>query len=280
MTEWHPYTEGRKQHTVVGNLLIARNIYSPQLKNERNLLVWLPPSYGTTDKHYPVLYMHDGDNLFDAYATDFGEWQIDEALITLAEEGIEIIIVGIPNMGEKRFNEYCPFDDIKPAMGDTYLDFIINTIKPMIDEDYHTLPAPAHTGIAGSSMGGLISLYGFLKYPDVFGMCGAFSPVFWYNDNALYQTIQTYATGHGRVYLDIGTQEGEVYAYLVSNKSTPDEAAHSVYRDGVRQLRDGLMQKGYSANLLYVEDEGARHNEYAWAKRLPDSFRFLFKERV
>ena len=286
MTTWYSYTQGREKHTVLGDLCITENVHSSQLDNERNLLVWLPPSYATTDKRFPVLYMHDGDNLFDAHATIYGEWQVDETLTTLADEGMEAIVVGIPNIGHVRFSEYSPFEADLPGvedrilgLGDAYLSFIIDSIKPMIDAEFRTLPDSANTCIAGSSMGGLISLYGFLKHPDVFGMCGSFSPVFWIKDDALLQTVQAHATGHGRVYLDVGTQEGEVYAYLTTGQPPVDDVPHHAYRDGVRHLRDGLLEKGYTDNLLYVEDEGALHNEFAWAKRLPEALRFLFKDQ-
>lgn len=275
MTNWRSYTQERENHTIVGELLITDRVYSPQLHNHRNLLVWLPPSYRDNDRRFPVIYMHDGDNLFDENATPYGEWQVDETLTQLAEDGMEAIVVGIPNMAEMRFSEYCPFDEVKPALGDAYLRFIVDTIKPMIDADFRTQREAASAAIFGSSMGGLISLYGFLKYPNVFGLCGAFSPVFWFNGDALYQTVLAEAIGNGRVYLDVGTKEGEVYGALVSHGPISDDAAHDAYRDGVRHLRDGLLHKGYARNLLYVEDEDALHNESAWAKRLPGAFRFL-----
>lgn len=282
MRIWRSYTQGRKKHTVTGDLRIVERVYSPQLDNARHVLVWLPPSYAATNRRFPVLYMHDGDNLFDAHATAYGEWQVDEVLTALADEGVEAIVVGIPNIGHVRFSEYSPFTGELPGLdyrilglGDAYLRFITDTIKPMIDADFRTLPHSVNTCIAGSSMGGLISLYGFLKHPCVFGMCGSFSPVFWIDGDALYQAVQTHATGHGRVYLDVGTQEGEVYAYLTTGHAPVGDESHHAYRDGVRHLRDGLLERGYADNLLYIEDEGALHNEFAWAKRLPDALRFL-----
>lgn len=277
MSNWRSYTKNREKHTVSGELLIIDEVYSPQLDNRRHIYVWLPPSYRSSEKRFPVLYMHDGDNLFDAYATTGSEWHVDETLTTLAEDGIEAVVVGIPNMGMMRMSEYCPFDEIQPNLGDDYLQFLVETIKPMIDSDFRTLSDKAHTGIAGSSMGGLISLYGFLKYADVFGFCGSFSPVFWYNADSLYQMVLAQADGAGRVFIDVGTHEGIVYANLVSETapfygSDPNDA----YRDGVRQLRDGLFEKGYTdETLLYIEEVCGHHNEYMWASHLPDALRFI-----
>lgn len=282
MTDWQTYTEHRDEHSVVGELLIRESIYSVQLNNQRHLLVWLPPSYRTTEKRYPVIYMHDGDNLFDKVVSHSGEWCVDETLTMLADHGIEAIVVGIPNMGNERYSEYSPYPHVERGIGrgDAYLRFVIETIKPLIDTDFRTLPDAENTGIAGSSMGGLISLYGFLQHPDIFGLCGAFSPVFWYGDGALYELIQSRSTGWGRVYLDVGGREGVVYAGLAKqSESLTEEAADLAYRDGVRLLRDQLQQRGYTDNLLYVEDDEAHHNEAAWANRLPGALRFLLQPR-
>lgn len=278
MSEWRSYTENKEKHTVSGELLIMDEVYSPQLDNTRHIYVWLPPSYRSNDKQFPVLYMHDGDNLFDAYSTTGSEWHVDETMTALAEESIEAIVVGIPNMGMMRMNEYCPFDEIQPNLGDAYLQFLVETIKPMIDRDFRTLPDKTNTGIAGSSMGGLISLYGFLKHDEVFGFCASFSPVFWYKgDDSLYQMVLAKADGTGQVFLDVGTKEGIVYQHLAS-ETAPfyDEDPDDAYRDGVRQLRDGLRERGYTdETLLYIEEECGHHNEYMWAKHLPDALRFI-----
>lgn len=279
MADWQSYTDQRGEHTVTGELLITQSIYSPQLQNQRHLLVWLPPSYRHSKRRYPVIYMHDGDNLFDRTVSYSGEWQVDESLTTLADEGLEAIVVGIPNMGDARFSEYSPYDSERgPGKADLYLQFLIETIKPLIDADFRTYTDAPHTGIVGSSMGGLISLYGFLQHPDVFWLCGSFSPVFWYGDHALYALIQNRATGQGRVYLDVGGREGTVYANLAADGKQMSEAqADNAYRDGVRRLHDELRQQGYDNNLLYVEDAAAQHNEAAWAQRLPAALIFLLQ---
>src|SRR5262245_44761431 len=179
MDNWRDYVDGRSDHTVVGTLKTLEGVYSPQLGNRRTLYVHLPPSYDTAGRRYPVLYMQDGQNLFDEPLSYAGEWRVDETMAALSDEGIEAIVVGIQNMGARRIDEYSPFRDRrlrKGGRGDQYLSFVARTVKPLIDRDFRTLPERATTGILGSSMGGLISLYAFFACPEVFGFAGAMSP--------------------------------------------------------------------------------------------------------
>ena len=184
MSHWLDYqtTKANNGHTVVGNLKVLDSLYSPQLDNQRDIFVYLPPSYASSDRHFPVLYMHDGQNLFDAETSFAGEWQVDESMELLSEEGIEAIVVGIPNAGNDRLDEYSPFamSNLGGGKGDSYLEFIVQTLKPLIDVDFRTLPDRENTSILGSSMGGLISLYAFFRYPNIFGAAGAMSPAFWF----------------------------------------------------------------------------------------------------
>lgn len=273
MSEWQSYNV--ENHTVVGDLRFYPGLHSPQLDNRRNVLVWLPDGYATSDQRYPVVYMHDGQNLFDERTSYAGEWRVDETMQALASEGYAAIIVGLPNQGELRRSEYNPYP---PCSGDAYIRFITETVKPLIDSTFRTQPDVAHTGIAGSSMGGLISLYGFLCYPAVFGFCGAFSTAFWFGNSGILNTIDESATGHGKIYLDVGTREGPTLAYTVS----PDDLDKMgkldlAYLNGVRHIRAALLESGYvePETLLYIEDEGAMHRENEWARRLPDALRFL-----
>ena len=240
--------------STVGQLEAWPLVYSPQLDRARNVVVWLPQSYARNRKRYPVLYMHDGQNLFDR-ATSFAnvEWEVDETMTTLADEGIEAIVVGLWNT-ETRMSEYNPFPGWWNGTGDTYIDFIVDTLKPMIDGAYRTQTAREHTGIMGSSMGGLISAYAFFKRPDVFGVCGALSPAFWIGSGAMHDFVRKSEFVPGRVYIDHGTRE-----YSPS------------------KMRDVLTAKGYRLDhdLRYVREEGGEHNEAAWARRLPGALRFL-----
>jgi predicted alpha/beta superfamily hydrolase len=284
MTSWLRYTDTVEQHTVVGDLHILKEFHSPQLDNRRDVYVWLPPSYAdSADKRYPVIYMHDGQNLFDAHTSYAGEWCVDETMIALAAEGLEAIIVALPNNADRRL-EYSPYPSgVAPehdGRGDKYIAFITDTVKPMIDEEFRTLPDAAHTGIAGSSMGGLISLYALLRRPDVFSVCGAFSPAYWFGNAGLSRSVAELATGYGKVYMDIGTKEGYIFKGIPAPFGVQTNDGDNAYLEGVRRLRDGLILRGYRAgeSLLYVEEKDALHNEAAWARRLPDAMRWLLKQ--
>jgi predicted alpha/beta superfamily hydrolase len=261
--EWETYPgeQDEGEHTVAGTVKILRGVQSPELENVRDLLAYLPPSYGDGERRYPVIYMHDGQNLFDAATSFGGEWRVDETMEELAAEGVEAIVIGVPNMGEERCEEYSPWVDAKAGggCGDDYLEFLVRTVKPLVDESFRTLPGRATTGIAGSSMGGLISLYGFFSHPDVFGFAGVMSPSLWFAERAVFAFVESAPSGQGRVYLDVGTREGE---------ATLADA---------RRLRDLLERKGYvpGDRLLYVEDEGAGHTESAWAERFGKAMRLM-----
>jgi len=261
--EWrrYPLDPADEGHTVVGNLMVLNRFHSPRLGNQRDLLVYLPPSYSEGDRRYPVIYMHDGQNLFDE-ATSFGEeWRVDDTMEALGQEGLEALVVGVPNAGEHRCDEYSPFEDAENGggKGDLYLGFLTDTLKPLIDRDFRTLPGREHTVIAGSSMGGLISLYAFLRRPDVFGAAGVMSPSLWFADRAVLDFAEQTPVPRGVLYLDVGTLEGE--------NTVAD----------VRRLRDALLEGGYEEgrDLMYVEQEGAGHTEAAWRARFSHAVPFL-----
>ncbi|MEQ8672458.1 MAG: alpha/beta hydrolase-fold protein [Aggregatilineales bacterium] len=277
MTDWVDYHTLRPDNTVSGNVKILQQFYSPELSNRRDLLVYLPPSYDQSpEKSYPVLYMHDGQNLFDGHTSYVGEWHVDETMQKLAtEENIEVIVVGIPNMEQDRLHEYSPFKDRRSlGWGNTYMRFLVDSVKPVIDRDFRTLPDRDNTGIAGSSMGGLISLYGYFKYKDVFGIAGVISPALWFGEGAIYQYVEEAKFVPGKVYIDVGTHE----SVLIKAKDQTYGYDVPRYVISVRKMRDLLERKGYieDQNLLYVEDEGAVHNEKDWARRFPDIMRFLY----
>jgi predicted alpha/beta superfamily hydrolase len=280
MDSWRPYRGQARGQTVTGDLRVYRGLCSPQLDNRRDVLAWLPESYGRGEERYPVLYMQDGQNLFDAYASHSGEWRVDETMTELGREGCEAIVVGVPNQGELRMVEYDPYPSTRrgrpDGRGEAYLDFIMETVKPLIDASFRTRPGPEWTGIAGSSMGGLISVYGFLVHPERFGLCGAFSTAYWPGDHGLVRTVEARATGRGRLYLDVGTCEGRVLAGH-GRRPRARRRLDEAYVAGVRALRDGLVAHGYrpGESLMYVEEAGAVHDEEAWARRLPAAVRFL-----
>lgn len=244
-----------------GSLKVLRRLHSPQLGNERDIFVYLPPSYATGDSRYPVIYMHDGQNLFDARTSFAGEWNVDGTIDYASNEGIEAIVVGVPNIGAERANEYSPFDDPKHGRGkgDAYLSFITDTLKPTIDADFRTQPDRDATGIAGSSMGGLISLYALFQRPDVFGFAGVMSPALWYGERKVFEYLAKSRKVDGRIYVDVGTKEG------------------SQEMQDVIRLRETLVELGYvpGQDMLCMIDLGAGHNEAAWARRVGKQLRFF-----
>lgn len=278
-TQWQDYYQQyyeQHRHTVVGHVKIAKDVESPQLNNRRDILLYLPPSYASSNKRYPVLYMHDGYNLFDEATSYIGEWQVDETMEWLsANEGLEAIVVGIPNMGAARIDEYSPFIDKRygGGRGNDYLAFIVQTLKPMIDGRFRTLPDKRHTGIMGSSMGGLISLYGFFEYPATFGFAGIMSPSVWFAQNSIFTYLEQALFQQGKIYLDAGTREMGGF--------WPDQqmliSRSREYYGSVRYLKRLLVKKGYrpTRNLLHIEAKGDSHAEAAWAKRLPNAIRFF-----
>lgn len=274
---WHDYATlfPHGKHTVVGNLKVFTDLHSPQLGNRRNLLVYLPPSYAQDDRRYPVLYMHDGQNLFDAATSYAGEWQVDETMERLSAEGIEAIVVGVPNMGEERLSEYSPFPDARRGggRGERYLAFLTDTVKPLIDRDFRTRPERAGTGLMGSSMGGLISLYAFFRRRETFGFAGVMSPAFWFGGEAIFEYVRSCPFTPGRIYLDIGTQESS--GSLLDRLTF--QAAARRYRNDAEAMYRLLATKGYrlGRDLRFVEERGAGHNEAVWARRLPAALRFL-----
>lgn len=249
------YTGHTPGHTVSGAVVVLPGVYSPQLDNQRDLLVYLPPGYAAGHDRYPVVYMQDGQNLFDS-ATAFGgqEWQVDETLEALSVEGLAAIVVGLPHMGPARLAEYNPFP-ARGGRGEAYLDFVVQTVKPLIDGAFRTQPEREATGVLGSSMGGLISVYGFFRHSAVFGFAGGLSPAFWYAGRNLYAFLQRSPRVPGRLYLDRGSRE----------------------RGVAKRMAELLVRRGYvlGRDLCYVEEEGAEHTESAWARRLPNALRFL-----
>lgn len=236
------------------------DVWSPQFRNRRDVDVYLPASYAGS-RRFPVVYMQDGQNLSDPAAAFAGTWQLGEVLQALAASGIEPIVVGVHNTND-RLEEYSPFAHPKHGGGDgdAYLSFLADTLKPRIDRLFRTKRSAAQTAIAGSSMGGLISLYGWLRRPDVFGLSMVMSPSLWFGRDALFEFIESVRVPPGRVYLDAGTAEGA-----------------GTLRDA-RAMRSLLERKGLARGdrLKYVEDRGGRHEEAAWSRRLEGAFEFMF----
>ncbi|MEP7273700.1 MAG: alpha/beta hydrolase-fold protein [Acidobacteriota bacterium] len=269
MTDPHRYAPTGSEHTLTGNFRMHPDFRSQFLAHDRNLLVYLPPGYEhETNRRYPVFYLHDGQNLFDgATSYVFGqEWGVDETVEALVSMGeIEpLIVVGIYNTGENRLEEYTPTFDSrfkKGGQAHSYGRMLVEEIKPMIDGIYRTLPGPDHTGLGGSSLGGLVSMHLALKYPTVYGKLMAMSPSVWWDRGMIIKQVQALRVKPStRVWLDIGTREGKFTAR------------------NVRDLRDALSDKGWRLgdDLSYFEAKNALHNELAWGRRVDQALRFLF----
>ncbi|WP_338766370.1 alpha/beta hydrolase-fold protein [Massilia sp. METH4] len=245
-----------------GRLEIVDKFASPQLGNERKLRIWLPAGYDRDGgKRYPVLYMHDGQNLYDPKTAYSVEWNIDEVVDRLAKGGDmrEIIVVGIDNTPERNA-EYTPCCDAWYGGGKVaqYARFVVDSVKPYIDGRYRTLPDQANTAVMGSSFGGLASLYLAQHHPDVFGQAGIVSGSFWWNGGTLVATAPRAATTPVRLYVDAGTAMDGVEATRAFRQA--------IIRNGWREGRD----------LLYVEDEGGLHNERDWAGRVHRALTWFF----
>jgi predicted alpha/beta superfamily hydrolase len=238
-------------------------VWSPQLRNHRTVDVYLPPSYGEGRRRYPAVYMQDGQNLADPNVAFAGNtWGLEDGLAWLAERGIEPIMVGVWN-NESRLAEYSPFPDPKHGGGDgdRYARFLIETLKPRIDAEFRTRKDRDSTAIGGSSMGGLISLYTFLRRPSPFGRVLVMSPSIWFGNAQILALVERARTTRGKLYLDVGTAEGT---------QTLTQA---------RALNRLLRRKGYRReNLWYRESERGRHTEADWAWRWPQALEFLLAE--
>ena len=236
---------------------------SRELGNSRDLTIYLPPGYARAGGGYPVIYMQDGQNLFDPMTSFAEPWRIDDAMRREAAHGVHAIIVGIPNMGKDRIAEYSPFVDAKVGggKGDLYIDWIVGTVKPLLDRRFHTRPERQYTGIAGSSMGGLISLYAYLREPATFGSVAVMSPSLWFAQRSIFSTLA--ASGHypGRIYLDIGHREG------------------AAALEDARRMRAALVAKGYEEGreLKWVEDPDGRHSEVDWGRRFGPAVSFMLR---
>ena len=233
-------------------------IEAPQLQTSKKIWLYLPHNYETSEKKYPVIYMHDGQNLFDDKTAFAGEWRVDETLDSLKAE---VIIVGIESSNEKRMDELTPFPNEKYGGGkaDTYLDFIVTTLKHHIDTNYRTKTGKMNTAIAGSSLGGLVSYYAVLKYPNVFGKAAIFSPSFWFT-NDIYTLTENTKKLNTKLYFLCGDSESETMV------------------NDMNKMVDLVNDKRCSCMHLTkkVIVAGGKHNEKLWSKEFGKAYLWLF----
>ncbi|MEO7291584.1 MAG: alpha/beta hydrolase-fold protein [Ginsengibacter sp.] len=256
---WNDDFKTERKHTASSHVSILDSAFNmPQLNRTRRIWIYLPADYATTKKRFPVIYMHDGRNLFDEATSGFGEWGVDECLDSLFKQGKkECIVIGIDN-GAKRMNEYNPYE-LKPygnGEGDKYVDFLANTLKPYVDKNFRTLSNKKNTFIAGSSMGGLISLYAVIKYPSVFGGAGIFSPAFWTAPKLEDELNKTPKKINSKLYFYAGGKESDI---MIPN---------------MQKIEADI--KAISSSKIYERtDADAKHNEAAWRKYFPEFYKWI-----
>ncbi len=248
------------QKSTASKQISTFTIEAPQQKTSRKIWVYLPKNYSNSTKKYPVIYMHDGQNLFDVTTSYLGEWNVDETLDSI---NAQVIIIGIEHGGDKRIDELTPFKNEKYNGGnaDNYLNFIVSTLKPHIDKSYRTKTNANNTALFGSSLGGLVSFYGALKYPKVFGKVGCFSPSFWFNRKEINELMKNTVTFKTKIYFMCGENEGDddvirdlnAIEYLVNTK-----------RCECKMLNKKVIVKG------------GQHNEKLWREGFKKAYLWLF----
>lgn len=253
-----------KKSTATSNVfLLKKEFVIPGLKAiSHKVWIYLPPNYDKTSKKYPVIYMHDAQNLFDAATSYAGEWEVDETLNKLYEKtGKGFIVVGIENGGEERINEYTPWKNKKygGGKGEFYVDFIAKTLKPYIDDNYRTKKQQKHTGLIGSSLGGLISYYGGLQYPKTFGKIGALSTSFWYSEKVVDFAKEKGNLKNVKLFLLVGGKEG-------------DDTDKDTQKMGKLLLKTGFKPKNLKTK---INPEG-KHNEAFWSNEFLEVVTWLY----
>lgn len=264
---WEGQSPGGNSGTAAVNVsVISEEFFIPQLDRYRRVWLYLPPDYAISTKRYPVLYMQDGQNLFDRSTSFSGEWEVDETLNRLFNEGDPgIIVVGVDNGGATRIEEYTPWPNPEYGGGDgaQYVSFIVETLKPYIDAHYRTLPDQETTGIMGSSLGGLISLFAATEHQETFGRVGVFSPSLWFSPQAY-----THISEKGKDY--------DIRFYLMAGKSES-----STMEPDLIALYNNLLEAGFQPDELYLKllNDGA-HSEWFWAREFAAAYIWLFAEET
>ncbi|MCK0123445.1 alpha/beta hydrolase-fold protein [Gelidibacter sp. F2691] len=257
-TAWS--TLGHGQHTLSPQVY-KFTIEAPQLGTEKQIWIYLPKDYSENSAHYPTMYMHDAQNLFDAATSYAGEWEIDEYLD--AKASMSAIIIGVEHGNAQRMNELTPYANQNYGGGhaDAYLEFIIHTLKPHIDSTYRTLEKAESTSIFGSSLGGLLSFYAILKYPEVFGSAGVFSGSFWFNPEIFELVASSQVSKNSRFYFLAGSAE--------SDTMVP-------YQEKMVGL---LLEKEVPQHhLKNITIKGGQHNETLWRENFPQAYTWLMSK--
>ncbi|MBC7883858.1 MAG: alpha/beta hydrolase [Saprospiraceae bacterium] len=246
--------------------ILSDSFQIPQLNRKRKIWVYLPKDYHTAQSRYPVLYMHDAQNLFDIKTSFSGEWRIDESLDSMNIAGDPgCIVIGIENGGSLRLNEYSPWVNTQygGGEGDEYTAFIVETLKPYIDANFRTLTDNENTGIMGSSMGGLISTYAGIAYPEVFGKVGAFSSAYWFSEESYLQPVNTKVNEESYFYMIAGAQEGG------NQVGDMDRMASVLKSNGAKTI-----------NVNANSHLDGKHSEWYWAREFPKAYKWMFEKKT
>lgn len=248
------------QQSTASKQVSTFTIEAPQLNGTKKIWVYLPKDYTSSTKKYPVIYMHDGQNLFDATTSYVGEWNVDEILDSI---NAKAIVIGIEHGGDKRIEELTPFKHEKYGGGkaDAYLEFIVNTLKPKIDATYRTKTGKKNTAIFGSSLGGLVSFYAAIKYPETFGKVGCFSPSFWFGRNEMNDLLAKTKDFDTKIYFLCGDNEGD--ADVIPDMKNVEHWVNTK-RCECKKLNKEVIVKG------------GQHNEKLWRENFKKAYLWLF----
>ncbi|MEP3838091.1 MAG: alpha/beta hydrolase-fold protein [Algibacter sp.] len=263
ITNWTTNKLQNKVSTATENVQVfAENFEIPQLNRKRKISIYLPPNYNTSQEKFPVLYIQDGQNVFDVASSYSGEWQVDETLNSMYKEsGFGLIVVAIDHGGEKRLNEYSAWDNENSGKGEgkLYLDFLVNTLKPKIDNAFRTKSDSQNTAVMGSSLGGLFAHYAAIVRPDVFGKAGVFSPSFWYAKDSFEFTKERSNIDASKIYYVVGEKEG-------NNMVKP-----------MKEMVTLMRQNGFPEHQLFsVVVPAGTHSESFWKSEFQRAIGWLF----
>jgi len=255
-------------HTALPSVkVLTDSFYMPQLNRYRRIWICLPHDYAKKmNVKYPVIYMHDGQNVFDAKTSYAGEWGVDECLDTLEKKtGKGFIVVAIDNGSDKRIGEYTAWENSKYGGGEgaQYIDFMAKTLKPYIDKHYRTLPNKENTAMIGSSLGGLISVYAAVRYPNIYGKIGNFSPAYWINMDSL------------KAYIKATKQPISFRIYTFAGKKESATIATEIF-----DIEECLKQAGLKSTQIKttIYDDG-EHREWFWRREFPKAVEWLFMKK-
>lgn len=263
INNWEGSSAGQKKSTAAANVIILdKSFRMPELKRSRRVWIYLPPDYYNSNKSYPVIYLHDGQNIFDNASAFSGEWKVDETLNEIFQKTQRgFIAVGIDNGAQYRFDEYSAWRNTRfgGGDGDKYVQFIAESLKPYIDENFRTLSDRNNTAIIGSSMGGLISHYAIMERPDVFGKAGVFSPSFWFTNQVFWYTSSK------------GKQQ-DVKIFMIGGLTEKSNMVGNMYA-----MKRTMLARGFDNSEIYLDVHGdGQHSEWYWAREMPDAINWLF----